>query len=186
MHKRLAELEAEKMISALPPVVVGGALVIPRGLMNRLMDHGTPDLFGHGDRQAVEMAAMEAVMAIETSLGFAPRDVSKEKRGYDIESFIPEGKRNNSNCLRFLEVKGRAKGATTVTVSKNEILTALNKSDEFILAIVEVDGNQTNTVYLKRPFKSAPDFGATSVNYSISDLMATSEILLQRAGVLRE
>ncbi|MEG3070482.1 MAG: DUF3883 domain-containing protein [Candidatus Syntrophopropionicum ammoniitolerans] len=29
--------------------------------------------------------------------------------------------------LRFIEVKGRAKGATTVTVTKNEILTAFNK-----------------------------------------------------------
>mgnify|MGYP001218805086 CR=1 FL=1 len=186
LHKRLAELEAEKMISALPPVVVGGALVIPRGLLNRLTDHAAPDLFSQGDKQAVEKAAMRAVMDIEAALGYIPRDVSSEKRGYDIESFIPEEFRKNSSCLRFLEVKGRAKGATTVTVSKNEILTALNKPEEFILAIVEVDGDKTNTVYLKRPFKSAPDFGATSVNYSISELFTTSEILLQRAGVISE
>ena len=36
-------------------------------------------------------------------------------------------------------MKGRAKGAQTVTVSKNEILTGLNKPEEFLLAIVEVD-----------------------------------------------
>ncbi len=45
-----------------------------------------------------------------------------------------------------------------MTVSKNEILTALNKPEEFILAIVEVDGAKTHTIYLKHPFKNAPDF----------------------------
>lgn len=180
MHKRLTELEAEKMISAMPPVVVGGALVIPRGLLNRLIGRNNPGTFGQGDRHAVEYAAMRAVMEIETALGYIPRDVSRDKCGYDIESVIPKERRRDTGSLRFLEVKGRTKGATTVTVSKNEILTALNKPEEFILAIVEVDGDKTNTVYLKRPFKSVPDFGATSVNYNISDLIATSEILLQK------
>lgn len=80
----------------------------------------------------------------------------------------------------MIEVKGRRKGATTVTVSKNEILTALNKPEEFILAIVEVDGKNTHTIYLKHPFKNAPDFTATSVNYDIQDLIAESEILYQK------
>jgi hypothetical protein len=43
--------------------------------------------------------------------------------------------------LRFIEVKGRVAGASTVSVTKNEILTALNKPDDFILAIVSVDGS---------------------------------------------
>ena len=77
-------------------------------------------------------------------------------------------------------MKGQAKGATTVTVSKKEILTALNKPEEFILAIVEVDGKNTRVIYLKRPFKNAPDFTATSVNYDIQDLIAESEILYQQ------
>lgn len=42
--------------------------------------------------------------------------------------------------LRFIEVKGRVRGATTVTVTKNEILTALNKPDDFILTVVEAEG----------------------------------------------
>ena len=36
LHKRLDELEKEKQVSAMPPIVMGGALVIPRGLINRL------------------------------------------------------------------------------------------------------------------------------------------------------
>jgi hypothetical protein len=47
--------------------------------------------------------------------------------------------------LRFIEVKGRAKGSKTVTVTKNEILTALNKQDDFILALVELDGDRKET-----------------------------------------
>jgi hypothetical protein len=32
-------------------------------------------------------------------------------------------------------------GATTVTISRNEIMTALNKPEDFILALVEVNGD---------------------------------------------
>ena len=101
--------------------------------------------FGYGDLQAVGYAAMKAVMDIETELGFMPRDVSAEKVGYDVESDIPKALRKNGLCLRFIEVKGRAKGATSITVSKNEILTDLNKPDEYILAIVEADDGFSST-----------------------------------------
>ena len=122
------------------------------------------------------MAAMNCVMQHELALGNMPKDVSADKVGYDIESTIPEDHRGGGNCLRFIEVKGRQKGSTTVTVTKNEILTALNRPDEFVLAIVEVDGDQTHAVYLKRPFNAAPDIGATSVNYEIADLMQIGSI----------
>ena len=133
MQRRLAELETEKLISAMPPVVVGGALVIPIGLLNRLT--GKPDTFSTDAvaRRAIEMAAMKAVMDIEASLGFIPRDVSATKCGYDVESLIPTEMRDPDGFpLRFIEVKGRAKGAAFVTISKNEILTAFNKPEEFI------------------------------------------------------
>ena len=100
------------------------------------MGTGSPAAFGSGDRQAVEYAAMDAVLQIETSLGYQPKDVSAAKCGYDVESYVPEAMRQRlaAYALRMIEVKGRRKGATTVTVSKNEILTALNKPEEFILS----------------------------------------------------
>lgn len=178
LQKRLSELDAEKNISAMPPAVIGGALIIPRGLLNRLSGKTEPEvgLFGE-NRRGIELAAMKAVMDIETELGYQPVDVSAKKVGYDIESTIPEEKRNGGPCLRFVEVKGRVKGATTVTVSKNEILTALNRPEEFLLAVVEVDGEATHTVYFKHPFHNAPDFGSTSVNYNIAELMSGAEIV---------
>ena len=178
LEKRLSELDEEKHISPCPPVIAGGALIIPQGLLNRLTGQpNTGDLFSQ-NRTAVEKAAMNCVMQHEQAMGNISRDVSMEKVGYDIESTVPENHRNGGNCLRFIEVKGRQKGATTITATKNEILTALNKPEEFVLAIVEVDGDQTHAVYLKRPFNTAPDMGATSVNYEITDLI--------RIGTLEE
>ncbi|MDR0391011.1 MAG: DUF3883 domain-containing protein [Planctomycetaceae bacterium] len=183
MQKRLAELETEKLISAMPPVVVGGAIVIPRGLLDEQtgkIDSFTADAVV---RREIEIAAMKAVMDIEKSFNYIPIDMSAAKVGYDVESTIPPYLRGADGAsLRFIEVKGRGKGAKTVTVTKNEILTALNKPDEYILAIVEVDGNNTTTIYLKTPFRKRPDFAATSVTYDIADLISGSEILLKRGN----
>jgi hypothetical protein len=109
-------------------------------------------------------------MDAERRLGFLPKDVSAEKRGYDLESSIA-----CTGRLRFIEVKGRAAGAKTVTVTKNEILTALNKPDEFILAIVEHDGDASRVYYVRNPFQREPDFAVTSVNYELDDLLRRAE-----------
>ena len=144
---------------------------------------GDAQVLEAGDRQAVEYAAMHAVIQIEKHMGYRPSDVSAAKCGYDVESFVPENMRERleAYALRLIEVKGRTKGATTVTISKNEILTGLNKTEEFILAIVEVDGANTRTIYLKNPFKGMdkPAFAEVSRNFNIMDLISNSEIVYQ-------
>ena len=77
------------------------------------------------ETKLVEELAMKAVMEMEESLGRTPSDVSSQKIGYDVESRTADGK------LLFIEVKGRRADADTVTITKNEILTALNKPDHF-------------------------------------------------------
>lgn len=181
LHKRMAELEAERTISALPPVIVGGALIIPAGLLARLTGHPLPEFLADAaSRKAVEMAAMQAVMEIESSLGFEPYDVSASRCGYDIESRVPEGHQNNPSGLRFIEVKGRAAGASSVTVTRNEILTGLNQPENFILALVEVDGQCTRTVYLKRPFTNPPDFSTESCTFNIAALRDHAAIVYEK------
>lgn len=184
MHNRLAEIEKEKQISPMPPVVTGGALVIPKGLLHQLMYTEEPGVLGQADRQSVEYAAMNAVIEIEKQLGFKPSDVSAAKCGYDVESLIPEDMRQrlDAYALRLIEVKGRAKGAKTVTISRNEMATGLNKADQFILAIVEVDGARTKTIYLKNPFKGMdePTFAEVSRIFDIADLIKNSEIVYQK------
>lgn len=169
LHRRMKELEEEKNLSPLPPVIIGGALVIPAGLLTRLKgEHHTPDLFAK-EKDRIELLAMNAVMEIERGLGYLPRDVSATNH-YDIESTVQSDGR-----LRFIEVKGRVVGATTVTVTKTEIFTALNKPDDYILALVEIDGEKTKVRYVRKPFQTEPDFGAASVNYHLKDLLASSE-----------
>jgi hypothetical protein len=110
-------------------------------------------------------------MDIERSLGFDPTDREFEKLGYDIESRIP-----GTGRLRFIEVKGRVSGAATITVTRNEILYSLNKTDDFILAIVEFTGVDTHqTHYLRQPFQREPDFNAVTVDYDFAGLLARAE-----------
>jgi hypothetical protein len=109
-------------------------------------------------------------MDTERRLGFVPKDVSAQKLGYDVESSIP-----NTGRLRFIEVKGRIAGARTVTITSGEIRTALNKPDDFILAIVEIDGEITMPRYVRQPFQREPDFGVTSVNYDLAELLQRGE-----------
>ena len=72
--------------------------------------------------------------------------------------------------------KGRASGAATITVTKNEILYSLNKPDDFILALVEfLDDGRHCVSYLREPFQREPDFGVTSVNYHFAKLLARAE-----------
>ena len=180
LKQRTDELAAERLISAQPPVVIGGALVIPAGLLAKLTGRPIPEACSElcADvlaRKAVEKAAMQAVMDIEKSLGFAPRDVSADKCGYDIESAVPDALGKGESSLRFIEVKGRTAGASNVIVTKNEILTALNQPEQFILALVEVDGTHTRTIYLKKPFRNPPDFSVESSQFNIAALLKNAE-----------
>src|SRR5262245_64097046 len=88
------------------------------------------------EREHIDRLAVAAVMETERRLRREPREMLHDNPGYDIESKDP-----TTNRLRFIEVKGKAAGSITVTVSKTQILTALNKPDDFILAIVEVDSD---------------------------------------------
>lgn len=174
LQRRLEELEQERKLSPLPPVIIGGALVIPRGFLNRFC----PGIAGNSEPSVAvetkesELIAVSAVMETERRLGFEPRDVSADKCGYDIEScHVASGR------LRFIEVKGRVAGAATVTVTKNEILTALNKPEDFILAIVEIaDGKDQRVTYVQKPFQKEPDFGVTSVNYNLVELLSRGRV----------
>ncbi len=171
LQQRMDDLKQERQLSPLPPNVIGGAMIVPIGLLHQW--NGTPSRALHAkETRRVELIAMKAVMAVERELGFVPRDVSASKCGYDIESRDPTGEAR----LRFIEVKGRVRGADTVTVTKNEILSALNKPEQYILAIVEVDGETARApIYIRKPFVREPDFGVTSVNYKLAELLDKGE-----------
>jgi hypothetical protein len=171
LQKRLEELKLEGQISPLPPVALGGLLVVPAGLLAAMRGDQGPAPTSPGDTQASAARARAIVMEVERNLGFEPTDREAEKLGYDIESRVP-----GTGKLRFIEVKGRAAGAATITVTRNEILYSLNKPEDFILAIVEfLDGDAHRVHYLREPFQREPDFGVTSVNYDFAELLAQGE-----------
>ncbi|MEW5882370.1 MAG: helicase-related protein [Pseudomonadota bacterium] len=170
LQKRLEQLQRERQIAPLPPVVLGGLLVVPAGMIAAMTSRPLPAGIEPADRQAAAAAARAIVMEVERSLGYEPVDREHEKLGYDIESRVP-----GTGRLRFIEVKGRVAGADTVTVTKNEILYSLNKPDDFILALVELGGGERHRVrYLRRPFERSGitlDFNGASVSFPFADLL---------------
>ena len=153
-------------------MVLGGLLVAPRGLVDRVAGRTAPPLGPPTDTQASAARARAIVMEVERKLGFEPTDRETERLGYDIESRVPA-----TGKLRFIEVKGRRSDAETVTVTRNEILYSLNKPDDFILAIVEFrDDDDYRVRYIRQPFRREPDFGAASVNYTLRELLKMAEV----------
>jgi len=173
LQKRLKDLKLEAQISPLPPVVLGGMLVVPEGLLMAMTGQAAAVSAVPADTQASAARARAIVMEVERSLGFEPTDREFEKLGYDVESSVP-----GTGKLRFIEVKGRVTGAPTITVTRNEILYSLNKPEDFILAIVEfLDGDSHRVHYVRQPFQREPDFGVTSVNYEVRKLIEAGQVV---------
>ena len=164
LKQRLDELEKEAQLSAQPPTVVGGALVIPAGLLERLRGQRSEEPATYAKETArVERLAVDAVLAAEHALGRRPKEMAHNNKGYDIQSRL-----NDLGELLFIEVKGRVSGAKEFTITKSEILTSLNRPDHFVLALVEVrDDDSTEVRYMRKPFKGTEEvyFDMTSANY---------------------
>jgi SNF2 family DNA or RNA helicase len=173
LRKRLEELDREAQISAIPPLILGGVVVVPVGLLNRLkgVDPGLTRQIV--DTQKSAARARNVIMELERSFGCIPTDVETQKKGYDIESFDP-----STGHYRLIEVKGRVTGASDITITKNEILTGLNSPEHFILALVEfLDDTNHNAFYLRNPFADAGvtrDFNGTSMDFPFKNLLQKS------------
>ena len=183
LEQRKKELERMRNVVSSQPVIVGGALIIPQGLLDQASGKKTFAVDALA-RARIESVAMKAVMDFEEKLGHEVIDVSAEKCGWDVTSRRPlvDGRLVED---RHIEVKGRSKGQTTITVSRNEIIYALNQSDKFILAVVIVDEKQhEGPFYIKDPFSQEPDFGVASINYELKSLLskaANSDLTLKVA-----
>jgi hypothetical protein len=174
---RMDQLEQERFISSQPPRVRGGMIVVPRGLLDArdirragLADGPPPPFSADADaRRVIELAAMDAVIAMERALGNVPSDVSAQKIGYDIASYDPQSKH-----LRFIEVKGRVHGADSVMITRQEVITSLHEPDKYILAIVQVeDGAARDPSYVHGALSDhEPSFEHTAIQFDLSRLLA--------------
>ena len=177
LESRKKELQSMRHVTSATPVVLSGALVVPAGLLRRLRGDIPPlgTLFSADPdaRSRIEQLAMNAVRVAEEARGCRVVDVSAQRCGWDITSYAPamDGKLPES---RHIEVKGRTKGATSITVTRNEILYALNQADKFILAIVLIGEGETidGPHYVRKPFTKEPDWAESSSNLDLAKLLS--------------
>ena len=184
LRSRQLELTAMKNVSSATPVVLGGALVIPAGLLARRRGEAVESNTWSADsaaRKRIEQLAMQAVFAAEQALGHHVLDVSAQKCGWDITSQPPAIPGCPLPPPRHIEVKGRLHGSDTITVTRNEILYGLNQQEKFLLAIVLVHGDQIDGPhYIRRPFTLEPDWATTSVNLNLQSLLSRAEPIISR------
>jgi superfamily II DNA or RNA helicase len=182
LDSRKKELQSMRHVTSATPVVLSGGLVIPAGLLRTLRGEVAPVGAGFSAdpeaRSRIEQIAMNAVRTAEEARGCRVVDVSAQKCGWDITSYAAavDGR---SPEARHIEVKGRFKGATTVTVTKNEIFESWNQGAKYHLAIVLVGEDDTidGPHYVPHPFKEEPGWGVSSVNYELKMLMKRAESL---------
>jgi hypothetical protein len=182
LENRKRELHAMRHVVNGTPVVLGGALVVPAGLLAKKRGEEPTDpvvaafAADAAARARIEKAAMKAVRAAEEARGCRVVDVSDDKCGWDLTSYPPaiDGKIPEA---RHIEVKGRIKGAATVTITRNEMLYAFNQGQKFRLAVVLVgDGDAVEGPhYIRNPFDREPGWGVASINFHLGDLLARAE-----------
>jgi len=170
-ERRMRQLDQELDLADQAPSVVGGALVIPQGLLERLGGGRDRRPSDHArDVEEVDRRAVAAVIAAERSIGRIPTEMGHANPGYDVESRDPsDGK------LYFIEVKGRIEGATTVTVKTRQITQAKNNPETFRLAVVIVPEDETaepSVSYLVRPFdEHESGFAEESATFRLGKLL---------------
>jgi superfamily II DNA or RNA helicase len=179
LENRRRELQAMRHVASATPVALGGALVVPMGLLRQLRGEAREgDTFSSDPlaRSRIEQLAMRAVRQAEERRGCRVLDVSAQKCGWDLTSYpaLVDGKQPQA---RHIEVKGRIKGASTITVTRNEMLYAMNQADKFHLAIVWVgdDDAVEGPHYLQNPFDAEPGGGVSSITFVSSALIARAE-----------
>lgn len=173
LKRRLELIEQERFISAQPPRVRGGMIVVPTGVLSERMpgeqaDAGSRFSDDPAARREIELKAMDAVMALERELGNQPEDVSAQKIGYDIASYDPE-----ADHMRFIEVKGRIDTADSVIITRQEVITSLHEPEKFILAIVQIgDGYVNAPRYLRGALDTRePPFDQNAIQFNINRLL---------------
>jgi superfamily II DNA or RNA helicase len=149
LQRRLLELEQERQLTSLPPVVVGGGVIIPQGLIDRLdgvvsKSDGTEEF-----RRAVDVAMTE-----QSAVGREPHDVTASRMGYDILS------RHEDGSLRFVKVALTQRDGT-ISLPRNAVLACLNARDSYWIAAVGSAGSKPR--WLQPTLDPDVDFGQASV-----------------------
>ena len=160
LHKRLALLDQQQLMSTKPPRVVTAALILPIGMVEGEIPATAP--MHAKETKEVERRGVDLVLASEREVGRQPVEQAFNNKGFDILSTD-----TNGDTYR-IEVKARIEGAEDFFVTHNEVMTGKNAVPRYRLALVRVDprGPQFDEVrYLDDPFANTDlgDFEATGI-----------------------
>jgi len=123
---RLALLDQQLVMTALPPRITAIALVVPRpAAASEPPPHATVTA-------EIERRGVDAVLRAEIALGRRPEEQAHSNPGFDILSTRP-----GEPSIR-IEVKARIAGAASFDITRREVLTALNAAPNHRLALVSV------------------------------------------------
>ncbi len=148
LSDRLGQLDEAANLVAVPAIIRGSALVIPKAPSARIRHW--PEAQTHARQtEEVERRAVEAVLAAERAFGREPVEMPRNNPGYDIHST------DQSGFVYYIEVKGRIEGSDTFTITTNEITFAQTQGDRHRLALVEVStsgAEQDQLRYVSKAF----------------------------------
>lgn len=167
---RLSVIERQLTMSPITPQIRAIALVIPASSEGA----GKPQTPNALDRALVERRGVDAVLAAERALRRVPHEQAHNNPGFDILSMQDDGP-----SIR-IEVKARIEGSDTFTITRTEVLTALNANPDHRLALVRVSvtGPELDQVcYVSGAFDGVEpawltDFDVVSQNLSWKDWWA--------------
>lgn len=169
-ESRLALIGRQLVMAPTTPQIRAIALVVPEEYGVETGAQGADPLA----RALVERRGVDAVLAAERALGRAPQEQAHNNPGFDILSRPVEGA-----GLR-IEVKARWEGADTFTITRTEVLTALNTAPDHRLALVRVSAlgaDHDDVRYIENAFDGVEpawltDFDVVSQNLSWDDWWA--------------
>ena len=172
LQTRLEELKRYAQISPRPPVVLGGLLVVPQGLVDMMTGRSEPSVVRPDDTLAVAARARHRD-------GDRARPRLRADRPRARQARLRH--REPGSCHRQAAVhRGQGTQQRRRHGHRHEERDPVlaEKPDDFILALVLFGSGDDDTPrvrYVRRPFQREPDFGAASVNYALKDLLASAE-----------
>ena len=176
LGKRQLELDQERHLNNNPPYIVGAALIVPQGLIDKAVGYEPTEeeakqaKQAESDRMETDRRAIAAVLATEKSLGRVPEAQNHSNPGYDILSVDPR-----TGTHYFIEVKGHLPQTKEITVSAPQVQKAKSNPERWRLAVVSVHDEasaEPEVRYLMEPFKKVTmHFAQTKLSLKVKDLL---------------
>ena len=144
------EIDREISLTVSMPKLIG-AVIVRRGVEEEMIED-----------EEIEKIGMEIAIEYERKNGREPKDVSKEKLGFDIRS---KGK----DEIRYIEVKAR-KDYGSVTLTQNEWFKAKRFKEQYWLYVVVNATTKPELYIINNPYENLEAFEKVEVVRFVIDM----------------